>query len=124
MARSVSSPRFAVAGRDTSIQTYRAKRDLTTTSEPAPGEPGNSLHSEDTLKPRLFVVQKHLAHRAGPHWDFRLEHNGVLWSWAVPKGPSLDPADKRIAVHVEDHPLDYAAFQGDHPRRQLRRRFG
>ncbi len=96
-------------GRDTSIRTYRAKRNFGVTSEPAP---------ESRARPAgapMFVVQKHAAHRAGLHWDFRLEHGGVLWSWAVRKGPSLDPADKRIAVHVEDHPLDYADFQGTIP---------
>jgi bifunctional non-homologous end joining protein LigD len=95
--------------RDTSIRTYRAKRNFGVTSEPAP-----KAHAKPTGAP-MFVVQKHAAHRAGLHWDFRLEHGGVLWSWAVRKGPSLDPADKRIAVHVEDHPLDYADFQGTIP---------
>jgi bifunctional non-homologous end joining protein LigD len=97
------------AAHDTSIRTYRAKRDFAITHEPAPAAP-----KEERNAP-IFVVQKHQAHRAGLHWDFRLEHGGVLWSWAVRKGPSLDPADKRIAAHVEDHPLDYAEFEGTIP---------
>lgn len=95
--------------RETSIETYRTKRDFTATTEPPPSK------RRGQAKSPMFVVQKHRAQRAGLHWDFRLEHNDVLWSWAVRKGPSLDPADKRIAVHVEDHPLDYADFQGTIP---------
>jgi bifunctional non-homologous end joining protein LigD len=111
--------RSAAPQRDTSIRSYRAKRDFSATTEPAPPEAtprrgGAAARSEAQQRP-IFVVQKHQAHRAGLHWDFRLQHNDVLWSWAVRKGPSLDPADKRIAVHVEDHPLDYADFQGSIP---------
>ena len=90
------------------LRTYTSKRNFKTTRERAP--PTDA--APDT---GLFVVQKHAAHRAGLHWDFRLEHDGVLWSWAVPKGPSLDPAERRVAVHVEDHPVTYADFQGEIP---------
>jgi bifunctional non-homologous end joining protein LigD len=95
-------------GLGTSIETYRNKRDFRITPEPP-------AVVATTRAAHMFVVQKHAAHRAGLHWDFRLEYNGVLWSWAVPKGPSLDPADKRMAIHVEDHPVDYADFQGTIP---------
>jgi len=95
--------------RDTSIRTYRAKRDFSVTHEPAASE----THSRAGAP--IFVIQKHQAHRAGLHYDFRLEHDGVLWSWAVRKGPSLDPKDRHVAVHVEDHPLDYAEFAGNIP---------
>ncbi len=94
-------------GRDTSIRSYRARRDFAATPEPAPGARARAGHEP------IFVVQKHDARRL--HWDFRLEHGGVLWSWAVPKGPSLDTADKRLAVRTEDHPLDYADFAGTIP---------
>ena len=97
---------------DTSIRTYRAKRDFAVTAEPAPAD------AVASPGPLSFVVQKHAAKRAGLHWDFRLEHDGVLWSWAVPRGPSLDPGDRRMAVHVEDHPLEYAKFQGTIPEGQ------
>jgi bifunctional non-homologous end joining protein LigD len=99
-----------IIGMDTSIAKYRAKRDFSVTSEPPPAPV-----TREAPESHMFVVQKHAAHRAGLHWDFRLEHDGVLWSWAVPKGPSLDPADKRMAIHVEDHPIDYAEFEGTIP---------
>ncbi len=92
------------------LKRYVAKRDFKKTAEPS-----HQARAHKAAK-RIFVVQKHAARSL--HWDFRLEWAGTLRSWAVPKGPSLDPHDKRLAVEVEDHPIAYATFEGDIPKGQ------
>ena len=116
---------MAVSARPDPLARYRQKRDFGVTTEPsgdatpavaripAQGNPRVKAEAPSADKLPLFVVQKHAASRL--HYDFRLELDGVLVSWAVPKGPSLDPAVKRMAVHVEDHPLPYGSFEGTIP---------
>jgi len=88
------------------LSDYKKKRDFRKTSEPG----GDKTDFKWADKRPIFVIQKHDA--SNLHYDFRLEVDGVLKSWAVPKGPSTDPSDKRLALPTEDHPLDYADFEG------------
>ncbi|HET7005140.1 MAG TPA: non-homologous end-joining DNA ligase [Candidatus Binatia bacterium] len=92
------------------LETYRQKRDFTKTAEPPPSVPG----SENRRSSKLFVIQKHAASHL--HYDLRLEMNGTLKSWAVPKGPPYDLDERRLAMAVEDHPMDYARFEGVIPK--------
>ena len=101
------------------LEEYRRKRDFTRTPEPSGDDQtperqrtdGSESPDWDRLPHgRRFCVQQHRATRM--HWDFRLEHNGVLLSWPIPRGPTLDPKVKRLAVRTEDHPVDYGDFEG------------
>jgi DNA ligase D-like protein (predicted 3'-phosphoesterase) len=87
------------------LRTYKEKRDFTKTPEPAPNE-----RLKLDKKKRIFCVQEH--HSSRLHWDFRIEVDGTMPSWAIPKGPSLNPKEKRLAVQTEDHPISYATFEG------------
>src|SRR5436305_1207553 len=108
------------------LDSYRRKRDFTATAEPVPSPGGDGIagsprgrsrgsgeHGRDPRPPR-FVVQEHHATRL--HWDLRLEHDGVLVSWAIPNGIPPDREENRLAVHTEDHPLEYLDFEGEIPR--------
>src|SRR5512137_1273837 len=89
------------------LKDYQRKRDFSRTPEPKGDSPR-------TAKGNSYLIQKHAARRL--HYDLRLELDGVLISWAVPKGPSLDPKERRLAVRVEDHPLEYGTFEGTIPK--------
>src|SRR5271165_647702 len=90
------------------LEEYKEKRNFKLTTEPAVSEGGASMIAAD--EPLRYVIQKHAARRL--HYDFRLEIDGVLVSWAIPKGPSVNPRDRRMARRTEDHPLEYEKFEG------------
>src|SRR3989337_1863645 len=99
-----------MAARSDRLQDYKTKRDFSRTPEPQGADEGAPRNSGRKLH---YLIQNHDASRL--HYDFRLEWNGTLMSWAIPKGPSENPSDKRLAVHVEDHPVEYGSFEGTIP---------
>ncbi|HSW25462.1 MAG TPA: non-homologous end-joining DNA ligase, partial [Burkholderiaceae bacterium] len=105
-----TQPRPTQARPTPPLGAYRAKRNFAATPEPAGDE------VTERRGPLAYVIQKHAATRL--HYDLRLEHGGVMWSWAVPKGPSYDPTDKRVAIKTEDHPISYNSFEGTIPKGQ------
>jgi bifunctional non-homologous end joining protein LigD len=108
-ANSAKAVKTVKTGKPRSLREYHRKRDFASTPEPK-GDAARDARRAGKVKQLYFCVQKHLASHL--HYDFRLEHRGVLLSWAVPKGPSLNPKDKRLAMRVEDHPWDYRDFEG------------
>jgi bifunctional non-homologous end joining protein LigD len=106
------SPSSSAKSKAKPLDEYRRKRHPDRTPEPVPKGSGSRRRPTSKTGP-VFVIQEH--HASSLHWDFRLEHDGVLVSWALPKGLPLDPSQNRLAVHTEDHPMDYAGFQGEIP---------
>src|SRR5580693_3487592 len=101
---------------DSSLETYRRKRNPARTPEPVPSHRGSKRYASPG--PPTFVIQEH--HSSALHWDFRLERDGVLASWALPKGLPVSPDENHLAVHVEDHPLEYGKFEGTIPAGEYR----